>query len=217
MPEVDHRTRVLIVDDHVIARSGVKFALRAFEDIELVGEASTGEEALALCAELAPDVVLMDLMMPGMGGMAAIHALHESFPGTRVITLTNFDDGNLVQEALQAGAISYLVKDVSIDELAKAIRLAGHGMPTLAPSATRALVNAVATHSPRLGHDLTAREREVLQLLAQGLSNEAIAKQLVITPATVKFHTRGIRSKLGTTSRTETVLVAIQNQLVPPP
>lgn len=216
MSALDH-TRVVVVDDHAVVRNGITFSLMPFDDIEIVGEASTGEEALTLCQELQPDVVLMDLMMPGMGGIAAIAALHESCPRAQVIALTSFQEGSLVQEALQAGATGYLVKDVSVDELAKAIRLAHRGMPTLAASAARALVHTVATHTPKIGHDLTEREREVLRLLAAGYSNQRIAEQLVITPATVKFHTRGIRSKLGTTSRTETVLVALQHHLVPAP
>ena len=216
MRELDH-TRVVVVDDHVVVRNGIAFSLMPFEDIEVVGEASTGEEALALCEKLQPDVVLMDLMMPGMGGSAAIAALHESCPSTQVIALSSFQEGNLVQEALQAGASVYLVKDVSVDDLVKAIRLAHRGMPTLAASAAKALVHSVTAHTPKLGHDLSEREREVLRLLAAGYSNQRIAEELVITPATVKFHTRGIRSKLGTTSRTETVLVAIQHHLVPSP
>jgi two-component system, NarL family, response regulator LiaR len=214
MAEINH-TRVVVVDDHAVVRNGIKYSLSPYDDIEIVGEAGTGEEALELCARLNPDVVLMDLMMPGMGGMEAIAALHESHPDIKVIALTSFQEGNLVQEALQAGAISYIVKDVVVDELAKAIRLAHHGMPTLAPSAAHALIQTVTAHTPRLGHDLTERERQVLRLLAEGLSNQRIAEELVITPATVKFHTRGIRSKLGTTSRTETVLVALQYHLVP--
>lgn len=216
MAELDH-TRVVVVDDHVVVRNGIAFSLMPFDDIEIVGEASTGEEALALCEQLQPDVVLMDLMMPGMGGTAAIAALHESCPGVHVIALTSFQDGNLVLEALQAGAAGYLVKDVSVDELAKAIRLAHRGMPTLALPAAQALVHTVAEHKPKLGQHLTDREREVLRLLAEGYSNQRIAEQLVITPATVKFHTRGLRRKLGTTSRTETVLVAMQHHLVPTP
>ncbi|HEU5349579.1 MAG TPA: response regulator transcription factor [Ktedonobacterales bacterium] len=208
-------TRVVVVDDHAVVRNGIKYSLSPYDDIEIAGEAGTGEDALELCAQLNPDVVLMDLMMPGMGGMAAIAALHESHPDIKVIALTSFQEGNLVQEALQAGAISYIVKDVVVDELAKAIRLAHHGMPTLAPSAAHALIQTVTAHTPRLGHDLTERERQVLRLLAEGFSNQRIAEELVITPATVKFHTRGIRSKLGTTSRTETVLVALQHHLVP--
>lgn len=206
--------RVLQVDDHVVLGNGIRFSLLAFPDIEVIAQATSGEEALALCGQSHPDVVLMDLIMPGMGGVAAIAALHAQWPDVQVIALTSFEDGNLVEEALRAGAIGYLLKDVSVDELAKAIRLAQRGIPILAPLAAQALVHSVAARPPKIGQDLTDREREVLALLTEGLSNQQIAERLVITPATVKFHTRSIRSKLGTTSRTETVVLALQHHLV---
>lgn len=212
-----HLTRVLIVDDHTLVRNGIALSLLAFPDIEVVAQRSTGEQALHWCAEteVLPDVVLMDLLMPGMGGVEAIRALHSDFPQVQVIALTSFQEGSLVEEALQAGAIGYLLKDVEVEELAKAVRLAACGMPILAPAAAQALVHMVVRRPPPIGQDLTDREREVLGLLAEGLSNQQIAERLVITPATVKFHTRSIRSKLGTSSRTETVVVAINNHLVP--
>lgn len=210
-------TRVLVVDDHTVVRNGITFSLLAFADLDVVAQACTGEEALALCAEaeVPPDVVLMDLLMPGMGGVAAIRALHDAYPQVQIIALTSFQEGSLVEEALQAGAIGYLLKDVAVEELAKAIRLAHSGMPILAPAAAQALVHTVVRRPPTLGQDLTDREREVLGLLTEGLSNQKIAERLVITPATVKFHTRSIRSKLGTSSRTETVVLAIHHHLVP--
>lgn len=213
-------TRVMVVDDHIVVRNGIAFSLLAYGDIEVVAQAGSGEEALRVYAESAeseqtPDVVLMDLMMPGMGGVATIRALHAVNSQAQVIVLTSYQEGNLVEEALQAGAIGYLLKDVSVEDLAKAIRLAVRGMPILAPEAAQSLVHSVTRRPPAIGHDLTEREREVLALLAEGLSNQAIAEQLVITPATVKFHTRSIRSKLGTTSRTETVVLALNNHLVP--
>lgn len=210
-------TRVLIVDDHTVVRNGIAFSLLAFSDLEVVAQASTGEDALKLCAEaeVLPDVVLMDIFMPGMGGVATIRALHATYPQIHVIALTSFQEGSLVEEALQAGAIGYLLKDVAVEELAKAIRLASRGMPILAPAAAQALVHTVVRRPPAIGQDLTDREREVLALLAEGLSNQQIAERLVITPATVKFHTRSIRSKLGTSSRTETVVLALNNHLVP--
>ena len=208
------RMRLMIVDDHVVLRRGVVASLSEFEDIEVVAEASSGEEALALCQTVPVDVVLMDLMMPGMSGVDAIQALHDAFPDVQLIAFTSFRDESLVEEALRAGAISYLLKDVSPDDLAKAIRLAGQGMPVLAPAATQSLVPALAQRHPKLGYDLTDRERQVLALLTEGLSNHDIAERLVITPATVKFHTRSIRHKLGTTSRTETAILALQNHLI---
>jgi NarL family two-component system response regulator LiaR len=216
-------TRVMIVDDHIVVRNGIAFSLLAYDDMEVVAQAGSGEEALRVYAESAesaeseqePDVVLMDLMMPGMGGVATIRALHAEHPQAQVIVLTSYQEGNLVEEALQAGAIGYLLKDVSIEDLAKAIRLAVRGMPILAPAAAQSLVHSVTRRPPAIGHDLTEREREVLALLAEGLSNQQIAERLVITSATVKFHTRSIRSKLGTSSRTETVVLALNNHLVP--
>jgi len=209
-----HATRILIVDDHPIVRNGIASSLEPFDDLEVIARACTGEEALKLCEELHPDVVLMDLLMPGMGGIATIRLLHEAHPMIQTIALTSFREGSLVEEALVAGAIGYLLKDVAEDELVKAIRLAHQGVPTLAPAAGQALVKMVASGPPALGHDLTDREQQVLALMAQGLSNQQIADQLVITPATVKFHTRSIRSKLGTASRTETVVLALQHHLV---
>lgn len=206
--------RVLQVDDHVVMGNGIRFSLLAFPDIEVIAQATSGEEALPLCEQLHPDVVLMDLIMPGMGGVAAIAAIHAQWPEIQVIALTSFQEGSLVEEALRAGAIGYLLKDVSVDELAKAIRLARRGIPILAPAAAQALVHTVTARPPKIGQDLTEREREVLGLLTEGISNQQIAERLVITPATVKFHTRSIRSKLGTTSRTETVVLALQYHLV---
>lgn len=209
--------RVLIVDDHTVVRNGIAFSLLAFADMEIIAEACTGEDAIRFCAEAEtlPDVVLMDLMMPGMSGVAAIQALHAAYPQVQIVALTSYPEGSFVEEALQAGAIGYLLKDVAVEELAKAIRLASRGMPILAPAAAQALVHTVVRRPPPLGQDLTEREREVLGLLAEGMSNQQIAERLVITPATVKFHTRSIRSKLGTSSRTETVVLALNNHLVP--
>jgi NarL family two-component system response regulator LiaR len=215
LPPAVYATRILIVDDHPIVRRGIASSLQPFEDLEVVAEASTGEEAVQVAQALHPSVVLMDLLMPGMGGIAAIRTLHDTVPDLQIIALTSFREGSLVEEALVAGAIGYLLKDVAVDELVKAVRLAQQGVPTLAPAAGQALVKMVASGPPALGHDLTEREQQVLTLMAKGLSNQQIADQLVITPATVKFHTRSIRSKLGTGSRTETVVLALQHHLVP--
>ncbi len=208
------RTRLLVVDDHMVVRKGIAFSLLACDDIELVGEAESGDEALDLCRSVHPDVVLMDIKMPGTGGLAAIRAIRDAWPDAQVIALTSFQEGDLVRDALQAGAIGYLLKDVSVDDLAKSVRLAHRGMPLLAPAAAQALVRSVADHLPHVGADLTDREREVLALLAEGLSNLQIAERLVISPATVKFHVRSIRSKLGTTNRTETVVLALRQHIV---
>lgn len=210
--------RVVVVDDHALVRTGLKLFLMAFDDLELVCEADSGEEAIRACLELRPDVVLMDLAMPGMGGAAATSVIREECPQVQVIALTNFQDVEIVQQALQAGAIGYLLKNVTADELAAAIRAAHIGRSTLAPEATQALVQAArraASHTPESPDSLTAREQEVLALMAKGLSNPEIADRLTVSPVTVKFHVSNILSKLSCTSRTEAVALAIQHSLIP--
>jgi NarL family two-component system response regulator LiaR len=203
----------MLVDDHAVVRSGLAAFLLAFDDLELVGEAGNGNEAVRMCLQAQPDVILMDLVMPGMDGAAATKAIRERCPRVQVIALTSFKEDDLVQGALQAGAIGYLLKNVSADELADAIRGAHAGRPTLAPEAAQALIHAT-THPPTLGHDLTEREREVLGLMVHGLSNPDIADQLVVSRSTVKFHVSSILSKLGAASRSEAVALALQNKLV---
>ena len=205
--------RVFLVDDHAVVRSGLSAFLLAFDELELVGEASSGEKALQLCQEIQPDVVLMDLVMPGMDGAAATHAIRERCPDTQVIALTSFKEQELVHGALEAGAIGYLLKNVSAAELADAIRAAHAGLPTLAPEATQALMS-VAREPRSPGHDLTDREREVLRLLVEGLTNPGIADRLVVSHSTVKFHVSNILSKLGVSSRTEAVATALKHKLV---
>jgi NarL family two-component system response regulator LiaR len=205
--------RVLLVDDHAVVRSGLSAFLLAFDDLELVGEAGSGEEAVRLCDRLQPDVVLMDLAMPGMDGAQATHAIREKCPAIQVIALTSFKEKELVEGVMEAGAIGYLLKNVSADELARAIREAHAGRPTLAPEAAQALIQATR-RSPQIGFDLTEREREVLALLVEGLNNPEIADRLVVSRSTVKFHVSSILSKLGVASRTEAVSVALQHDLV---
>lgn len=205
--------RVMIVDDHAVVRSGLAAFLLAFDDLELAGEASSGVEAVRLCSQLQPDVVLMDLMMPEMDGATATRAIRQACPQIQVIALTSFPEEKLVQDALAAGAISYLLKNVSAEELAKAIRAAHAGKSTLAPEAAQALIHA-ANQPPAPGSDLTDREREVLALMVRGLDNNAIADRLTISRSTAKFHVSIILSKLGVGNRTEAVALAVQHHLV---
>jgi NarL family two-component system response regulator LiaR len=205
--------RVMIVDDHAMVRRGLAAFLKVHSDLELVGEASDGPEALRLCDQVVPDVILMDLVMPAMGGPATTKAIRDKCPKVQVIALTSFEEKELVREALEAGAISYLLKNVSADELAEAIRAAHAGRSTLAPEALQVLVQTAA-EPPAPHYDLTPREQEVLALLVEGLSNPQIAERLVVTRSTAKAHVSNILSKLGVSNRAEVIRVALEEKLV---
>jgi len=205
--------RVMVVDDHTMVRRGLATFLKVYDDLELVGEADNGETAIELCGQVSPDVILMDLMMPEMDGATATRIIRQQFPKVQVVALTSFKDQEIVQKALQAGAIGYLLKDVSASELARAIRAAHSGRATLSPEATQALVNA-ANQPPAPGHDLTERERVVLALMVEGLNNTQIAARLVVSPSTIKTHVSHILSKLGVASRSEAVALALRSGLV---
>lgn len=207
--------RVMLVDDHAVVRSGLSAFLLAYEDLELVGEAADGIEAVAACGRVHPDVVLMDMVMPRMDGATATRAIRERFPDIQVIALTSFKEDNLVQDALRAGAIAYLLKNVSSDALARAIRAAHDGHATLAPEAAEALVQTTRNANVLTpGHDLTEREREVLALMIDGLNNTEIAERLIVSRSTVKFHVSNILSKLQVSSRTEAVALTLQRHLI---
>lgn len=211
---LEKRIRIVLVDDHAVVRSGLGAFMLAHDDLELVGEASSGERAIALCQQTQPDVVLMDLMMPGMDGAMATRHIREKCPKTQVIALTSFKEKELVEGALQAGAIGYLLKDISADELANAIRSAAAGKPTLAPEAQQVLIEGTRAPADKPGFDLTEREREVLALMTEGLNNNQIAERLVVSLSTAKFHVSSILSKLNAVTRAEAVSIALKNHLV---
>lgn len=208
-----NRIRILCVDDHEMVRDAMGFLLQPYEDIEVVGTARDGKEALRRCEALNPDVVLLDMVMPGMDGPDVTHAIRQRHPHTEVLALTAFYDAVLVRRVLEAGAIGYELKGTPMNELARAIRSAHQGHATLAREAMQALVND-GKSDPSIGDDLTEREREVLALLAEGLSNAEIAEQLVISVRTVKSHTGHIYEKLGVSSRSQAVSLALKLNLV---
>jgi NarL family two-component system response regulator LiaR len=212
MPETKP-IRVMLVDDHAVVRSGLSAFLMVYPDLELVGEAESGEEAVARAALLQPDVILMDLVMPGMDGVAATRAIRQKYPHIQIVALTSYKDDNLVQGALQAGAIGYLLKNVSAAELASAIRSAHARRMTLSPEATQALVHSASQTVPA-SDDLTERERDVLRLMVDGLSNAEIAERLVVSLSTVKFHVGNIFTKLGVDNRVAAVSLALQRKLI---
>ena len=206
--------RVMLVDDHTMVRRGLATFLKVFDDLQLAGEAESGEAAIQLCAEILPDVILMDMSMPDMDGATATRAIRKQFPQVQIIALTSFKEGKLIKDALEAGAIGYLLKDISADDLVRAIRSAYAGRATLSPEAAQALVET-ANLPPAPGLDLTEREREVLALMIEGLNNTQIAGRLTVSPSTIKSHVSNILSKLGVASRTEAVTLALRNRIIP--
>jgi len=205
--------RVMLVDDHTMVRRGLTTFLKVFDDLQLAGEADSGEAAIQLCAEVLPDVILMDMVLPMMDGATATGAIRQQFPQVQVIALTSFNEGELIKNALEAGAIGYLLKDVTADELARAIRAAHAGRATLSPDVAQVIVH-VASQPPKPGLDLTEREREVLTLMVEGLNNTQIAGRLTVSPSTIKSHVSNILTKLSVSSRTEAVTLALRHGLV---
>jgi NarL family two-component system response regulator LiaR len=203
----------MIVDDHLMVRRGMATFLSAAPDLELAGEAASGAEAVRVCAEIRPDVVLMDLKLPDLDGIAATRAIRQAHPDIQVIAVTSSHEDELVSEALRAGAIGYLLKDVGIAGLSDAIRAAMAGKPTLAPEAAQVLLRQ-RTARTGLQEPLTDREREVLSLMVKGFSNADIASQLVLSRSTINFHVSHILAKLDVTSRTAAVSLALRRRLV---
>ena len=225
-PDVDERdqrpVRVYIVDDHAVVRRGLLSYLELVDDMEVIGEAADGQEALEQIAALVaagqpPDVVLMDLLMPGMDGVTATAAITQRHPELAVVAMTSFTQADMVHGALQAGAAGYLLKDAEADEVAAAIRAARRGEAHLDPAIARQLTRSLMTPAAQTVDALTDREREVLVLVAQGLSNQQIADALVISERTARTHVSNILSKLGVASRTQAALLAIREGIASAP
>ncbi len=204
--------KVMIVDDHDILRHGLGLSLEIFEDIQVVGQASDGVEAVERCGQLQPDVVLMDLMMPDADGVVATREIRSRWPHIQIVALTSFEENTLVYEALNAGAISYLLKNISIDELYSAIRDAYHGKSTLSKEASDALIEIVRHPVGETG--LTTREKEVLGCIVKGMSNAEIADILSVSESTAKKHVTNILTKLNVANRAQAVAVALQQKLI---
>ena len=203
----------MIVDDHLMVRDGLKVFLSMYDDLEVVAEASDGQQALALCRNFRPDVILMDMIMPVMDGPTTTAQILDEFPDIKIIALTTFSDQELITKAIDSGAISYMLKDVHADTLAQAIREAYHGRSTLDSSAMQALVKS-SRQAPLLGSDLTKREKEVLTLLVGGSTNKDISAELSISQATVRLHVSNILSKLGASNRTEAATLTHQHKIL---
>ena len=207
--------RVMIVDDHDIVRRGLSMFLNGFDDLVLVGEAASGQDAIRVCNEVQPHVLLMDMMLPDTDGIALTRAIREQNPGVQIVMLTSSTDQGMVQAALQAGAIGYMLKNISVAEMANTIRLANAGKPTLAPEAAQVLINlATQPRSTTPDYNLTERERAILKLMVRGLNNQEIADQLFVSRATIKAYVSTILSKLGVQNRIEAVRLTLQQSLV---
>jgi two-component system, NarL family, response regulator LiaR len=204
--------RVMIVDDHGVVRDGLKTYLAEAEDLEVVGEAADGAEAVLECRRLDPDVVLMDLVMPVMDGAAATARIRDANPAVKVIALTSFAADDLVQRALDAGAISYLLKDTRPEAIPTAVRDAYEGKGTIDGKAMQAVLRRQGGQAP--GWDLTRREREVLGFLVKGMTNEEIAEALILSVATIRLHVSNVLMKLHAGNRTTAAVIAVENRLV---
>ena len=208
--------KVMIVDDHNLVREGLKAVFAQGDEIDVVGEASSGEEAIEMVEKVKPDVILMDISMPGMNGIQATKQIRDKHPDAKIVILTMLDQEGYVYEAIKAGATGYMLKSTSSDELVNAIQTVNDGKALLHPDATAQLLKEFVTLAQNKAKDygLSNREMEVLQLLSEGKTNKEIAKALWISEQTVKTHVAHIFNKLGTSDRTETVATALRNGLV---
>ena len=205
--------RVIIADDHLMVREGLKTLLSTAPDIDVVGEAANGAEAVELVPVMRPDVVLMDIVMPVMNGAEATARIKKESPSVQVIALTSYAEGDLVEQTLQAGAISYLLKDSRSEALTQAIRDAREGRGTIDASAIQAMMHHEDHRDDGVGESLTQREREVLALVAAGMSNQEIAERLVLSVGTVRLHVSNILAKLDAPNRTSAAIIAVKHGL----
>jgi NarL family two-component system response regulator LiaR len=205
--------KVMIVDDHMLVRDGINLLLSTFDDIQVISVADSGDKALRLCKQEQPDVILMDLVMPNQDGPETIERIMKHFPAIKVIALTSFVEEDLVVRSIQAGAIGYLLKNVSAEKLADAIHAATLGQSTIESMAAQILLQA--SQKPiQVGDNLTERERQVLALIAEGMTNKEIAQQLSLSHGTVRVYVSHVLAKLGVGNRTEAARLALENNLV---
>jgi len=209
----NNKIRVLIIDDHDMVRKGLTILLESFDEFEIVADIDNGPMGVTLCRKYQPDVVLMDILMPGTDGIVTTRIIHENWPSIPIIALTSTADEVIIHDVVKAGAISYIQKNGSIDEVAEAVRSAYNHQSTLSTQAIQALISTTQ-HPYNAGYDLTKRQREVLALMIDGLNNRQIANHLVISNSTVKNHICSIYAKLNTTNRTQTVAMAIKQQIL---
>jgi len=205
--------KVLIVDDHPLVRQGINALLGIYDDMEVIGEAENGREALEMCEKYKPDIVLMDLIMPEVNGIEATREILKKWSSIKIITLTSFIDKKLIEDSLKAGAIGYVLKNISGDYLVKIIRDADKGKSTLSSEASDFLISNLK-NPPVTEYQLTSQEKNIIACLVEGLSNKKITQKLVLSLSTVKFHVSNILNKLGASSRAEAVSIALKNKLV---
>ena len=205
--------KVIIVDDHPLVRHGMKTVFEAYDDIEMVAEAENGKEALEVCAKFKPDVVIMDMVMPILDGAEATSQLIKKFPDIKVIALTSFNDKDLIKKSLKAGAVSFILKNITGAKLVKIIKDVHRGKFVLSPHATKILLTELREKNDD-NIKLTKREKEILALIVEGLSNKEIAKRLFLSNSTIQFHVSNVLSKLGVSKRTEAAYLALKQKLV---
>lgn len=205
--------RVIIADDHPLVRHGIKTVFEAYDDIELVAEAENGKEAIEICEQYKPDIVIMDMIMPILDGAEATSQLIKKFPDIKVIALTSFNDKDLIKKSLKAGAISFILKNITGSKLVKTIKDVYKGKYELSPQATKILLSELREKNDD-NINLTKREKEILTLIVEGLSNKEIAKRMFLSNSTIQFHVSNVLSKLGVSKRTEAAYLALKQKLV---